>query len=293
MPGPAVTIIASGGVPVTLVESGAPAFSIVESGGVGITLADNALPIVLDGSALVGALFANGEQGAWYDPSDLRTMSQTSDGELGNVAVGDPVGRIEDKSGNGNHRTQAVAGRRPTLQVDESGRYYLLWDGVDDAQITPSIDFTGTDNISLWAGIRRSIDHVGMIFELGATGSDSGIFHMACITGNVRQVISQGTALGVAGITGPGAPQTEVLCGLADISTPVVTLRINGVQAVQSAATQGTGNYSNRVLYFGSRGGTSIPFNGREYQTIIRGASTGLSTIKTIEAWVNIKTGAF
>lgn len=77
------------------------------------------------------ALFAAGEQGGWYDPSDLASMSQNSDG-TGAAAVGSPVGRMLDKSGRANHVTQATAAARPVLRQDAGGRYYLEADGVDD-----------------------------------------------------------------------------------------------------------------------------------------------------------------
>lgn len=76
------------------------------------------------------SLFANGEEGAWYDPSDLTTVWQDAAGTTP-ATVGDPVGRIDDKSGNGNHATQSTATARPTLQVS-GGLYYLDFDGVDD-----------------------------------------------------------------------------------------------------------------------------------------------------------------
>lgn len=44
------------------------------------------------------SLFASGEQGAWYDPSDLSTMFQDSEGTTPVTAVGQPVGLILDKS---------------------------------------------------------------------------------------------------------------------------------------------------------------------------------------------------
>lgn len=44
------------------------------------------------------SLFASGEQGAWYDPSDLSTMFQDSVGTTPVTADGQPVGLILDKS---------------------------------------------------------------------------------------------------------------------------------------------------------------------------------------------------
>lgn len=67
---------------------------------------------------------------AWYDPSDLSTLFQDSAGTVPGV-VDSPVGKLNDKSGNGNHLTQATANARPTLR--QSGPlYYLEFDGVDD-----------------------------------------------------------------------------------------------------------------------------------------------------------------
>ena len=43
-------------------------------------------------------LFANGEQGFWYDPNDLSTMYQDVAGTVPVTAVGQPVGLILDKS---------------------------------------------------------------------------------------------------------------------------------------------------------------------------------------------------
>lgn len=47
---------------------------------------------------LPDALFANGEQGLWYDPSDLTTLFQDSAGTTPVTATGQPVGLILDKS---------------------------------------------------------------------------------------------------------------------------------------------------------------------------------------------------
>lgn len=68
------------------------------------------------------AWFASSEQGMWYDPSDLSTMFQDSAGTTPVTAVEQPVGRILDKSGRGNHATQATSTARPTLR----NRYNLL-----------------------------------------------------------------------------------------------------------------------------------------------------------------------
>jgi hypothetical protein len=57
-------------------------------------------------------LFSNGEQGVWYDPSDLSTMFQDTDGTTPVTAAGQAVALLLDKSGRGNHATQAITAAR-------------------------------------------------------------------------------------------------------------------------------------------------------------------------------------
>lgn len=76
----------------------------------------------IQGATTVGGfnpltLFTSGEQGVWYDPSDLSTMYQDSAGTIPITALEQPVGRINDKSGRGNNATQATSGSRPVLSA--------------------------------------------------------------------------------------------------------------------------------------------------------------------------------
>jgi len=91
----------------------------------------------------IADLFASSEQGAWYGPSDLSTLFQDSAGTTPVTTAGQPVGRMLDKSGNGNHATQATAARRPTYQT---GPARATIDKVDDrlSVTVPTGGFTGT-----------------------------------------------------------------------------------------------------------------------------------------------------
>ena len=64
------------------------------------------------------------DNGAWLDPEDMSTMFQDAAGTTPVTALEQPVGRWLDKSGNGNHATQAITASRPTL----SARYNQLTD---------------------------------------------------------------------------------------------------------------------------------------------------------------------
>lgn len=83
-------------------------------------------PSIVSGGFLPLSLFANGEQGAWFDPSDLSSMFQDAAGTIP-ADYGQPVGLILDKSGNGNHASQATATARPTLgRMPVGGRRNLI-----------------------------------------------------------------------------------------------------------------------------------------------------------------------
>lgn len=68
---------------------------------------------------------------AWYDPSDLTTLFQDTAGTTPVTVDGDPVARVNDKSGNGYNLLQSNASKRP-LYKTSGGLKWLLFDGVDD-----------------------------------------------------------------------------------------------------------------------------------------------------------------
>lgn len=243
-------------------------------------------------------LFALAEPGIWIDPSDLTTLFQDTAGTTPVTATGQSVALALDKSGRGNHATQATAASRPTYQVDGNGRGYLAFDGVDDFLVTPTIT-PATDKVQVFAGVRKLSDAAqAVVVELStATGLNSGslaLFAPQTAGSDRVQFNSRGTLGSAAFATGLPAPVTVVASGLSDISGDVVTLRVNGTQSAQSTADQGTGNYLAYPLYIGRRAGTSLPFNGNLYSLIVRfGANLATDQITATETWVNGKTGAY
>lgn len=86
---------------------------------------------------VIKSLFANNEQGFAFDFNDLSTMYQDSAGTIPVTGVGQPVGKVLDKSGRGNHASQSTSDKRPILQKNATtGAYYLAFDGVDDFLVT-------------------------------------------------------------------------------------------------------------------------------------------------------------
>lgn len=93
------------------------------------------------------ALFRSGEAGIWLEPS-VTSCFQDAAGTTP-AGAGDPVGRINDLSGNGHHATQSTSASRPTLQQTAGGLWYLDFDGVDDVLNFGDILKLGTSDKTL------------------------------------------------------------------------------------------------------------------------------------------------
>lgn len=195
----------------------------------------------------------------------------------------------------GNHATQSIFASRPIYQVDSGGRPYLSFDGVDDFLVTPTIT-PGTDKVQVFAGVRKLSDAAaGTVVESSvSTASNNGSFGLFApvLTSGEYQYNSRGTVVASPRSGVVAAPITNVLTGLGDISSDLATLRVNGTQAAQSTADQGTGNYLAYPLYIGRRGGATLPFNGRLYGLITRfGPNLTADQISQTERWLAQRTG--
>ena len=92
------------------------------------------------------SLFANGEAGAWFEPSPTTTFADTAGTTA--AAVGDAVARMNDLSGNGNHATQSDVNSQPILaRVPKGGRRNKLSISENlEESTTPSPDSTVSGN---------------------------------------------------------------------------------------------------------------------------------------------------
>jgi len=239
----------------------------------------------------LASLFAGGIAGSWYDPSDLSTLFQDSAGTTPVTAAGQPVGLILDKSGNNNHAVQATAAKRPTYQTS-AGLHWLAFDGVDDAMATAAIDFTGTDKVSVFAGVRKLSDAViATVASFGADVPNSWeMFSPRSQQNRYGFAHRTTTVVEVSPTVGP-APDTAVITGLSDIGAPSVSISRNGVVMQVSTNTLAAANYGNHILNIGSRRGTSLFFNGNVYGLIIPGKLASAAEITSTEAYMAAKTG--
>lgn len=120
-------------------------------------------------------LFANGEKGMIYDPSDLRTLWQDSARTTRITASTNPVGAMDDLSPNGWHMTQATSTARP-LYNDSASIKSLVYDGTDDllSSIVAASVFRNKTFGTLIAAIKATatgVLGVGPIVNTGASAT--------------------------------------------------------------------------------------------------------------------------
>jgi len=249
----------------------------------------------------IASLFATGEKGAWYDPSDITTLFQDVAGTIPVTATGQAVARINDKSGNNAHATQSDPTKRPTYYNYPGTAYSALrFDGVDDFMVTGSLNFTGTNKVTATTGFHLIPPGTGssrIMIEFG-TGVSNGSFYITA-KNNMRDhsIGARGTAS--LYVTFPNNdPQHDVITGLYDLSQSDRTLglipRMTGYLATSLAyigtATGSTASmFGNLPLYIGARAGTSFFFTGNFYGAVIRGATSTQPEITLAETWTASK----
>lgn len=216
---------------------------------------------------------------AWYDPSDLSTLWQDTAGTAPVTAAAQAVARIDDKSGNGHHLTQATAANRPLYQVDGNGNHYLLFDGTDDylvinAAIVGTLPF---DRISAvrtvaWALSRR-------LFANGASDLKMRTATPSlCVDDGIGDVVTNsGLAVGVNGVV------TER--HIANASRLAIN---NGAYVTGNAGATAPAN----PFVIGARNTNGAsPSNIRFYGCVVKAGALTDEQILGLRAWLADKAG--
>ena len=170
--------------------------------------------------------------------------------------------------------------------------HYLAFNGTNTAYVTPSIDFTGTDKMTVWAGITRLSDTPSQIIaELSSIAeSQPGSWELAAqyVTYNYFAT-SLGLYANGRAVVAFAVPTVskDFITLQMDLSAPTPAGRLSARRNTSGSANTGVfgygGNYGNYPLYIGARNGTSLFFNGRIYSLIVRGAESSLSQIEATE----------
>lgn len=237
---------------------------------------------------VIKSLFANNEQGFAFDFNDLSTMYQDSAGTIPVTGVGQPVGRVLDKSGRGNHATQSTSSKRPILQQNATtGAYYLAFDGVDDGLVINSIDFSNTNSVTIFGGVvfNNLSGNSQFIVELSNDSWEnkgafalwrgySGITNYA-----LRRNITSGSAEDLT--ANNDNTNTAVVTGVIDSNKNTEFLRNLGRLKSSKTLEVTTNKFKTYPLTIASRQNT-LPLSGAIYSLMVIGrVTTDLEIVNT------------
>jgi len=231
------------------------------------------------------SLFAGSIAGAWYDPSDIDTLFQDSAGTTPVTTAGQPVGLMLDKSGNGNHATQAISAKRP-IYTEGSGLSWLAFDGVDDAMEIQNAAFSFTGDQSVWVAAKHDTGNGVYIYLMG--GNDKGyLFATSRRPVRMRFIpITNGTSAVSTSVIGTSP---IVFGGAWDRSSGDTSLRENGVEYTVSKTPADVTVPVVTLLGGGNPGGTS--WDGNIYGAVIVNNLTTASETGEVEAYLATKSG--
>ena len=252
--------------------------------------------------SLISRLFTPGTAGfcggmSVTEAFDAGLMFQDSAGTTP-AALEMPVGLVLGQVGSIN-ASQTTTTKRPTLKDDGSGHLYLDFDGTDDCFVTPSIDLTGTDKVTVFAGVRTNTDALGMLVEFSENiGLTNNNFYLASgtdiVTGyNFNTKMPYAFSAACAATYTIAAPNSSVVAVTSDIAGSSNTMAVNGVAGTPNSASLGTGNFGNYPAFIGARNdGSKFQFNGRMYTLpIVVGRAVEPALIEEVEDAINASMG--
>ena len=247
-------------------------------------------------------LFLSSEKGVWFDANDLSTLFQDSAGTTPVTAVGQKVGKWLDKSGNGNHASQPNAALQPTYQIDPEGNPNVTFSGSYTQLVTPSINFTATAQMMVGVGLHVvGSASAAAAIELGAdVESVNGSFLFGAPSSTAdHSLYLRGTST-IAARVDNVSDGDDIITGLFDISQATKELeliprlnyvQLTGSQITWTGTTAGTGNFGNLPLFIGARSGGTLPFQGKIYEIIVRGALSNATQVYQSETFIDFNLG--
>lgn len=264
--------------------------------------ADSGLPVETS-TFTPSSLFSSGEKGFWLDASDFTTMFQDTAGTLPVTAIGQSVKLIRDKSGNGNHFTQA--NNAPTLQKDAIGNYYLDFNGTSQF-LTRTGDAAlriGTNSISYCIGAKYNTVSGFSVIQSPISRSFAGSLPGRYWNGlepatNQHSTYQAGASVSQASAsTKPTA--ITVISGLINRNTGTNLLRFDGTQVGSASfASDSATNYTNDLpTRLGAYNSTNSAagdsgsnfFNGRIYQAVVVYRNLSSGELISLEDYISSK----
>lgn len=250
----------------------------------------SAVPPPLDD---LSSLFAKGEPGVWFDPTDMATMFQDAAGTIPVTAAGQPVGFMRDKSGNGCHAEFKLV----TYQLDVFGKPYLESTNKSMGKTVKTVNLSKATQMTFWVGLTNYVKRpYGFVFEHSRSSPNNpgGFSLMSPGTdlyeGHTTLWYKGDTEFANLTIEGDEAPYTAYYSGMINSVAPQMRLRKNGHDKGLNTNVPG-GLFRNDTLFLLARNMDNGNFEGRIYQLVMRGGPNSYEEMLQAEGFVAGKMG--
>ena len=235
--------------------------------------------------------FAAGQQGFVLMPGRIETLFQDIAGTERVTSVGQPVARILDISGRGNHFSAQVIGEAPLFQRDGSLRERLQFDGTDFLS-GPALSDSPNEQMCVVVGIAADTNNHRVILS-GGSGSD--YLHQDLVSNTYSYRGSGNASNQVDTPASYSGTRRLVVSGLSNVSaaSPRLEIRVNG--AFRASAAVSSNTFQSSELYrVGIPQGEGSRFLGSVYGIFLRhGPLPSQSELTAIETAMNEATGAY
>ena len=240
------------------------------------------------------SLFAGGKQGFVLDPTNSATRWTTAAGSTPAVAT-DPVGRLDDTSGNGNN---ATATDRPTLTLDGSN-LVLGYNGSSNFMQTAAIDLSASSTVTIIQAIKVTSTalYVGVETSVNLNSNTGAVLFYTDSGRAWLGAAGSSNTVGQSAFSVDPDIQYVVTCRLDFAATTydeAFSIRINGVDVPlesPSGVLPMGGNLGNYAAYLGARAGTASFLSGTMGPTMLINDWLTGAALDNSEAWVSSRVG--
>jgi hypothetical protein len=191
-----------------------------------------------------------------------------------------------DKSGNGNHATQATAARRPTY-TEGGGLAWLAFDGVDDEMDAPALGVTSSALTMLYSATQSGGSAQDMIF--GVENTTQNRFQNYTYTSGARK-----TGLRESGYrsiyTAYGDSSVNQIAG-AVWNGSAVQNYINGATSGGASSLSGSMDLTEGVIYIGKSPSFSVVFSGIFRGGLLINRALSAEEVISFSAYLAAKSG--
>jgi hypothetical protein len=238
-------------------------------------------------------IITDGRDWAWYDPSDLSTLAQNSDGTTA-VAVGDPVGYAEDKSGN-THLVTGSGTARPVLGQTAGGLYYFDFDGDDDYLQTADDDVSWVGDYLAVAALSADVLRVQQFVSADQVNQLSGSKRKAQLlrsvaTGEGSSVAFNDSGTNFSDLSGVTPAANEVFVASARADSSGLECWVNRSSNGSTAITGTLAAMATRLV-LGARADIRNYFNGQMFGAVVVNGSSTTAERNQLEDYIASKSG--